>query len=64
MVVDIVVSTATYFVSKYLPPETGKDVLFLIGSWQPVVLLVIGSITAQNVAAIKAQAAPAETPQP
>jgi len=54
MLVDVVVSLATYFIGKYLNPEIGNDVLFLIGSLQPVVLLVISSITLQNTAAIRA----------
>lgn len=56
MVVDVVVSVTTYFVGKYLNPEAGKDILFLIGALQPVILLVIASITLQNVEGIKADA--------
>lgn len=52
---DVVVSLVTYFVGKYLNPESSSDILFLIGSLQPVMLLVIGSITVQNIEAIKAQ---------
>jgi hypothetical protein len=57
MVADVVVSVGSYFVTKYASPETTKDVLFMIGALQPVVLLVIGSLTVQNVAEIKAQSA-------
>ena len=57
MVADVVVSVASYFITKYASPEMTKDVLFMIGALQPVVLLVIASITVQNVAGIKAQAA-------
>jgi hypothetical protein len=56
MVCDTVVSLVTYFVGRYLNPESVKDILFLIGALQPVILLVIASITVQNVAGIKAQA--------
>jgi len=56
MVADVVVSVGSYFVTKYASPELTKDVLFLIGALQPVILLVIGSLTVQNVAEIKAQA--------
>jgi hypothetical protein len=52
---DVVVSLVTYFVGKYLNPDSAKDILFLIGALQPVMLLVIGSITIQNVEGIKAQ---------
>jgi hypothetical protein len=54
---DVVVSLVTYFVGKYLDPKASADILFLIGSLQPVWLLVIGSIVVQNVAGIKAQSA-------
>ena len=54
---DVVVSLTTYFVGKYLNPESAKDLLFLIGSLQPVILLVIGSITVQNIEGIKADGA-------
>jgi len=56
MLVDVVVSISTYFVGKYLSPETVKDILFLIGALQPVVLLVISFIGVQNVTAMKAEA--------
>jgi hypothetical protein len=56
MVCDTVVSLVTYFVGRYLNPASVKDILFLIGALQPVILLVIASITVQNVAGIKAQA--------
>lgn len=55
MVVDVVVSLVTYFTGKYLNPESAKDILFLIGALQPIVLLVVGSIALQNVTAIKAE---------
>jgi hypothetical protein len=60
MVFDVVISLATYFIGKYLDPESVKDILFVIGSLQPVVLAVIASITVQNVAGIKAEADKAE----
>ena len=54
MLVNVIISVTTYFVTKYVNPEAGKDVLFLIGAMQPVVLAVIASITVQNVEYIKA----------
>jgi putative effector of murein hydrolase len=60
MIFDVVISLATYFIGKYLDPESVKDILFVIGSLQPVVLAVIASITVQNVAGIKAEAYKAE----
>lgn len=61
MIIDLVVSVITYFVTKYFSPEAGRDVLFLIGALQPVVLMVVGSITVQNVEYIKAASTAAET---
>ena len=55
MIIDLVVSLATYFVTRYAAPEVAQDVLFLIGALQPVVIAVIASITVQNVAVIKAE---------
>jgi hypothetical protein len=48
MIVDVAVSLLTYFTGRYLNPEFAKDILFLIGALQPVVLLVIGSIAAER----------------
>jgi hypothetical protein len=53
MVVDLIVSLASYFLAKYASPDLSKDVLFLIGALQPVVLLVIASYTVQNLEAMK-----------
>ena len=38
MICDVVVSLATYFISKYVNPEAAKDVLFVISILQPVVI--------------------------
>ena len=45
MVVNVVVSVTTYFVAKYTNPEISKDVLFLLGLLQPVVITVIVAYT-------------------
>jgi hypothetical protein len=47
---DLVISTATYFISKYVNPATGQDVLWLVAAWQPVVLMLINSIAREDVA--------------
>jgi len=49
-IVDVVVSTATYFVSKYLGPPASEDVLFLIGTLQPVIIALIASIAYEDAA--------------
>lgn len=54
MVVDVVLSTATYFVGQYVSPQVGKDVLWLIGSWQPVIYAVINGIATEDAARIQA----------
>ena len=53
MLVDVIVSLITYFITKYAAPEMTKDVLMVIGLLQPVIIFVITSITVQNVAAMK-----------
>lgn len=52
MIVDLVVSLATYFITRYASPAQANDALFLIGAIQPVVVTVVASITVQNVAAM------------
>ncbi len=50
MLLDIVISTATYFITKFAAPEVGKDVLWIIGSWQPVIVMLIYSIALEDAA--------------
>lgn len=49
-ILDVVVSTVTYFVTKYVAPEIGNDVLWLIGAWQPVIVMVIAGIAIEDAA--------------
>lgn len=63
MVIDVVVSIATYFVTKYASPEAGKDVLFLIAALQPIILMVVKSMADQNVAGIANALALREPPR-
>ena len=53
MVSDVVFSTAVYFVGKYVGAEVADDILWLIGSWQPVVVTLIASIAYEDAAAAK-----------
>jgi hypothetical protein len=53
-VADVVISTVTYFVSKYLGPPVSEDVLFLIGAWQPVIVVLIWGIAYEDAAVAKA----------
>ena len=57
MIVDVVLSTAVYFVGKFVSPELGDNVLWLIGAWQPVIYAVINGIATEDAAAIAANGA-------
>lgn len=45
---DVVISTAAYFIAKYVAPETGNDIMWLIGAWQPVVISLIIGIAVED----------------
>jgi hypothetical protein len=47
-VIDLVVSNITYFVTKYIAPGTGNDILWLIGSWQPILIALITGIAIED----------------
>ena len=47
-VVDLVVSTSSYFITKYVAPQTGNDVLWVIGMWQPVIIALITGIAIED----------------
>ncbi len=53
MIVDLVVSVATYFVGKYAG-ATGQDMLYVVGLLQPVAIAVIAGIFVEDAAAKKA----------
>jgi hypothetical protein len=48
MVADVAISTAVYFVTNFMSPEIGKTVLWLIGSWQPVIVAVIYGLVQED----------------
>jgi len=50
MLLDLVVSIIGYFTAKYINPATAKDVLFLVGAFQPAILFVIGGIALEDAA--------------
>ena len=54
MVADVVISTATYFVTKYIAPEIGNDVFWVIGLWQPVIVAMINGIAIEDAATKRA----------
>ena len=52
MIFDVVISTATYFISQIVAdPQAAENILWLIGAWQPVIISVIIGITAEDAAA-------------
>ena len=55
MVFDIAVSTATYFLTAYAAPDVAKNILWVIATWQPIVIAVIVSIAAEDVAYLNSQ---------
>lgn len=54
LVLDTVISMATYFITKYAAPDVAKDVLVVIGGLQPVVLAVIVMWGVEDAAAKRA----------
>ena len=48
MILDVVVSLSTYFVAKYVNPDTAKDVLYVVGLLQPVFVSVIIGIAMED----------------
>lgn len=55
MIVDVAASTIIFFLAKYSSESMVEDVKFLIASYQPVILLVIGAIAYEDGAGIKAK---------
>ena len=50
MILDVVISTATYLVGKYVIPELAEDILWLIAAWQPVMVALITGIAVEDAA--------------
>jgi hypothetical protein len=60
VILDAGTSTLTVVLALFLKPESVDKILALVALWQPVILLLINSITVQNVEGIKAAGALAE----
>ena len=60
LIADILVSLILYFGAKYLTEASMTDIKFLIATLQPVWLMLIGSITYQNVKAMEKEATMAD----
>jgi hypothetical protein len=55
MLVDVIISSATYFIAHYVSPELGENIIWLIGAWQPVIYAVIAGIATEDAANVTAQ---------
>ncbi len=54
LLLDVIISLATYFVGRFVAPEMAKDILWAIGIMQPVFVAIIVAISVEDSAAIKA----------
>ena len=55
MVADVTISSITYFVGQYVSPEVGENIIWLIGSWQPVIYALITGIATEDAANVTAK---------
>lgn len=55
MILDVVISTITYFVTAYVVPEIAEQIIWVIGAWQPVIVALIIGIAVED-AAVKGAA--------
>jgi len=61
MLVDVILANITYFLTLFLAPDKAEMALWLVGSWQPVIISVIIGITAED-AAVKSNPNTVATP--
>jgi hypothetical protein len=54
LILDTIISTVVYGVGKYGDANAQDLTKFVIGAYQPVFVFLIGALTAENVANIKA----------
>ena len=52
---DVLLSSLLYFAGKHLVPEVVDDIKFLVASYQPVFLMVIGAIAYEDKANVEAK---------
>ena len=48
LMLDMGISLATYFITKYAAPALADDALFVIGSIQPAFVVIIGAIAYED----------------
>lgn len=53
LIIDVVVTLITYFITKYAAPGIAEDVLFVLGLLQPVFLAVIVAIMVEDASGSK-----------
>jgi hypothetical protein len=49
-ILDVVISTTTFFVTKYVSPDFAENILWLIAAWQPVLIMLIAGIAIEDAA--------------
>lgn len=50
MVLDVLISTVAYFVTIYTKPEVAEQIIWVIGTWQPVIVALILGIAHEDAA--------------
>ncbi len=55
LILDVLLSSLLYFAGKHLAPDVVDDIKFLVASYQPVFLMVIGSIAYEDKANVEAK---------
>ena len=55
MLADVIISSITYFVGRFVSPELGNDIVWLVACWQPVVYAVIAGIATEDAANVTAK---------
>lgn len=54
MVANTAVSSATFLITNYVDPSLNVPILFLIATWQPVIIALITGIATEDAAKITA----------
>ena len=63
LILDTVISLATFFLTKYASPEAVDAALVVIGSLQPVFVMIIAAIAYEDGQALAAGAHPRQLPE-
>jgi uncharacterized membrane protein len=50
MILDVVISTTTYFVTANVAPDIAEHIIWVIGAWQPVIVALIIGIAVEDAA--------------